>query len=66
MLFAATPHAQKLEGVYPLEGSSIKSYKKPHKNNHTQNDMNNMTFELFIRKQFGKIILKMYIGFYIH
>eukprot|EP01083_Nonionella_stella_P245161 852488_1 len=56
LLCAATPHASKLEGVYPLEGSSIKG---PHKNNgknkntHSTNDDingNNMTFEIFIRK----------------
>ncbi len=41
LLCAATPHASKLEGVYPLEGSTIKSH---HRNT------SNMTFELFIRK----------------
>ena len=32
LLCAATPHAQKLEGVYPLEGSSIKTHKNKSKN----------------------------------
>mmetsp|Transcript_26752 Transcript_26752/g.23562 ORF Transcript_26752/g.23562 Transcript_26752/m.23562 type:complete len:507 (-) Transcript_26752:266-1786(-) len=47
LLCAATPHAQKLEGVYPLEGSSIKTKKS---SKHTSDDNGNMTFELFIRK----------------
>eukprot|EP01083_Nonionella_stella_P005007 14602_1 len=47
LLCAATPHAKRLEGVYPLEGSSIKS--KRLSNEFTPGG-GSMTFQLFIRK----------------
>eukprot|EP01084_Bolivina_argentea_P024800 46169_1 len=42
LLCAATPHAQKLEGVYPLEGSQVSGKRRK--------SASDMTFELFIRK----------------